>query len=637
MRIDVRKYLFVGLEKERFFQEAQEAGIIQFIDQHERTANEVPSEIQRLHAAIKVMRGLPVVEQEESEAFHKTDSLVDEVLELQNTLERLEEERRVLRQEIVRVETFGDFSLKDKEFIERESSRFIQFFYAKNSVEHNLDDERDCVYVGSAHGLDYYISISKERRTYKGLVEMQIERPLGALQKRQTEVQEELRQAESRLKALAKWNDFFHAALIDKMNQHNLHMAQGYVSLVVDEKVFSIEGWVPEHKMEHLADLLSRHAVHAEEVAIEEEDRVPTFLDNKGYSRIGEDLVHVYDTPSISDRDPSLWVLCSFAVFFALILNDAGYGLLFFLSALFLRKKFSSAEGAGKRAIRLFTILSVSCIVWGTLSNSFFGMQLGIDSSLRSMSAVQWVAETKAEYHLAAKDDVWQEWVVKFPQVEKAQNGREFLTLAASEKNGVVSYDALNKFQDNVMLELALLIGVIHIALSLIRYLDRSWAGAGWVIFMVGGYLYFPSMLNASSMSQYILGISSETATEVGLQLTGIGVGAAVLLALFQDKAAGAGEILNIIQVFSDVLSYLRLYALGLAGSMMSATFNEMGASMTPVLGIMVILVGHTINIILSIMGGVIHGLRLNFLEWYHYSFEGGGKMHSPLELIKVK
>src|SRR5690606_36475467 len=96
-------------------------------------------------------------------------------------------------------------------------------------------------------------------------------------------------------------------------------------------------------------------------------------------------------------------------------------------------------------------------------------------------------------------------------------------------------------------------------------------------------------------------------------------------------------ETLNVIQVFSDVLSYLRLYALGLAGMIVAQTFNELGAKFGIVVGILIILVGHTVNVSLSIMSGVIHGLRLNFLEWYHYCWEGGGKLFNPLRLRKSK
>ena len=106
---------------------------------------------------------------------------------------------------------------------------------------------------------------------------------------------------------------------------------------------------------------------------------------------------------------------------------------------------------------------------------------------------------------------------------------------------------------------------------------------------------------------------------------------------IIEKRFGGIGEITQILQVFADILSYLRLYALALASTIMAETFNDIGSTVGLVLGILVILVGHGVNIMLGTMGGVIHGLRLNFIEWYHYSFEGGGKLFAPLKKLKAK
>jgi len=85
------------------------------------------------------------------------------------------------------------------------------------------------------------------------------------------------------------------------------------------------------------------------------------------------------------------------------------------------------------------------------------------------------------------------------------------------------------------------------------------------------------------------------------------------------------------------VLSYLRLYALGLAGSLMAVTFNQMGTEFGLATGVFIILLGHIANLGIVAMAGTIHGLRLNFLEWYHFCFEGGGKLFNPLQLRRPK
>ena len=107
--------------------------------------------------------------------------------------------------------------------------------------------------------------------------------------------------------------------------------------------------------------------------------------------------------------------------------------------------------------------------------------------------------------------------------------------------------------------------------------------------------------------------------------------------ALIQRGWKGLNEIANLVTVFADVLSYLRLYALSLAGAIMAETFNTEGAGLGLFIGFIIILIGHSVNIGLSFMGGVIHGLRLNFLEWYHFCFYGGGRLFKPLSKLRVR
>lgn len=640
MRVDVRKFLFVGIlkEKDDFFKRAQEKGVIEFIDASGRGVREVPAEIQRVSHAIKVVRTLPTVEQEEIFNWRQTTTIVDGILDLQHRLEQAFEEKRVASQEMARVEVFGDFSLDDLESIREEGHRYVQFFCCSRGKIEDLTDYPEVMYVDSDHGLDYFVSVSPETRSYEGMIEIRIEQTYPQLKKRLQELDAAIHLMEGELKTYAKYEDFLHKALKKQLNEYHLESAQGLVQNVMDERLYWVEGWVAEDRLSALNELLKEFDLQCEEIAMEEGDRVPTALTNNGVARIGEDLVHIYDTPGVNDKDPSIWVLGAFSLFFAVILGDGGYGLLFLLGALFLHYRFKGASGLGKRMIHLATILSCSCILWGVLTTNFFGIKFDLNSPIRQVSLVQWLVERKVDYHAALKDDTYQSWVQRFPQAGTGVSAHEFLTKAATKKaNGSWEFEALNKFSDSVMLELALLIGVLHIALSFMRNITKNWSGAGWITFMVGAYLYFPSMLNATSIIHFTFGVDAKAGAEAGLHLIYLGIGGSVVFAVIQNGLFGMLELATVIQVFSDVLSYLRLYALGLAGSMMSSTFNDIGMQMPIVAGLAVILIGHVVNIVLSIMGGVIHGLRLNFLEWYHYSFEGGGKMHEPLELLEVE
>jgi len=268
---------------------------------------------------------------------------------------------------------------------------------------------------------------------------------------------------------------------------------------------------------------------------------------------------------------------------------------------------------------------------------SYFGIDLSPETPMTKFSLLQKVIEKKASYHMEVKDKIDQDSIAKFPHIASAETGREFL-LGAQETTGKnISYPLIDDFMDSFFMEFGLLIGVFHICLGMLRTLRRRYPGLGWMLAIWGGYLYFPSFLGASSMINYLGILPQKEAYALGLQLLILGISLSVILAFVQDKWAGLIEITKSIEIFADILSYLRLYALGLAGMILSATFNKMGQEAGLFFGFFIIVIGHCINIVVGIMGGVIHGLRLNFIEWYHHCFDGGGKLFSPLHLLSYE
>lgn len=638
MRIDVKKFLFVGTSDVRnlFFEEAQKEGIIDFIDAKASKGRELPLEIEKIIAAIKVLRGLPTAEQEELKDFTLADEIVNQVLELHDAIERLEEERRVTKLEIARVEIFGDFSLEDIEYIEREGKRKIQYYCAKKGFAEENELADPIIQIGSDHGLDYFVAVNDAPTQYEGMIEMKIDHPVGKLERRLADIEVEIKGVEAKIKEFIKYNAFLHGALIDKMNSYNLVTAEEGVSEEMEGSLFVVQGWVPVSKISLLQKLVTKKSVHYEEIGVEEGEVAPTCLENERLNRIGEDLVHIYDTPSNTDKDPSLWVLGFFALFFAFIVGDGGYGFIFFAIALYLHFKFKGVKRLAKRMLSLFMILSVSCIAWGFLTNSFFGLNFGPNSPLQKVSFVSWMVEKKVAYHQNLADETYDKWVSLYPQIDVGHHPRTILSLMTKERGGKKIYELFDDYSDSVMLELALFVGILHISLSFLRYLGRNWAGIGWVAFIVGGYFYFPVYLNTETMMNYVFGFDRALLGLEGIYLMWGGFALALVLSLVQNKLMGILEVMTVVQVFGDILSYLRLYALGLAGGIVSATVNELSASLFFAGGIIVLIIGHLINIALSVMGGVIHGLRLNFLEWYHYSFEGGGKLFSPLRKVET-
>lgn len=639
MIIDLEKYLFIGAKEDlrEFFLKAQEQGFIEFISPKNKKYLELPKEAKNLIEAIKILRKLPVKTPYTGAgdlAF--ANEIVERILGLKNEIDKLSEEKRFLEAEISRVAPFGEFSFDDVAFIEKEGKRKIQFFCMKTSKRRKFKLPDEVIYIGTDYDLDYFIAINKTPKSYPEMIEMRFEQSLGDLKNYLAFVTESLHQIEAELKGFAGYIPFLKDALLEHLDKHFLSATKKEVNFPIEGSLFSVEGWVPKNKTGKLFPLVEGLAVHLEPIAIEKTDRVPTYMQNKGVNRLGEDLVKIYDIPAPIDKDPSGWVFWAFTIFFAMIIADAGYGLIYLALAAFLKYKIPDLKAGGKRLFKLFIILASACVIWGVATTSIFGINFNPEGKFTKISLIHYLAEKKADYHLEQKDEVYHEWVKRFPNLTDAHSGSEMLDSTIAYEKGKPVYKMYEEFGDNALLEISLLVGVIHICLSLLRYLWKNWAHLGWVVFLIGAYLYFPRVLDTTSFTQYLFAMSKDAASKYGFQMLYIGIILAIVLALIQRGFKGISEITNVIRVTADVLSYLRLYALALAGAIMARTFNSLGIEIGLVIGFVVILFGHTINILLSTMAGVIHGLRLNFIEWYHHCFEGGGKLFNPLRKLKI-
>ena len=640
MIVRVHKYLIYGakLELDRFFELAQRAGFLEFLGAANKKSLELPDDIKTILAAIKIAKHHEIHPLAAPPLPDLAIDLAKKIVELQGMREQFFEEKRLLQIEITRIAPFGNFSKEDIHVIEKDANRVMQFFCMKSDLARDIVLPPEVIYVGTDYDLDYFVSINHERTQYPKMIELLIDRPVGELEERLMVVDKRIAALESDIRHYSNALPYLQSALIDLLNDFHLRLSKHDASSQLHDNLFAIEAWVPETKIKALFGLLSNLDVCAEEIAIEEKDKIPTCMENKGLAKIGEDIVNVYDTPSHNDKDPSLWVLGFFALFFAMIISDAGYGLIYLLTGLYLHFKYPKMSAVGKRFTKLVILIGSACILWGASTASFFGLEIGPHNPLRKTSFLHTLAAKKAEYHLKVKDDVYDEYVHEFPAVETAIDGHDFLVKAGRvQPNGSVDYLAMTTFYDNVLLELSLVIGIIHLSISFIRYMRRNWAGFGWIIFMVGAYLFFPKILNATTMLNFLGIVSKPVAYVWGEQMVYVGMGLAVLAAVIQKGWSGLHEIMNVIGVFSDGVSYLRLYALALAGMVIANMSNTLGVDAGLVGGVFIILLGHLCNITLAVMGGVIHGLRLNFIEWYHYSFEGDGRLFNPLRLRKSK
>ncbi|MEM8628710.1 MAG: V-type ATPase 116kDa subunit family protein [Chlamydiota bacterium] len=635
MIIPTEKYVIIGLKTDldSFFRDAQKKGCLEFVPRKTSPKSPLSTEATLLYKALRALRSRGY--NADGTGGELAPLVVAKALcEAEESYVQLLEKKRLLEAEASRIRPFGDFDQEKIADLEQTTHRFVQF-YSRKAQKQEKTPPAELIYLATDHDLDYFFGLHREKRAYEGYIEMVIEKPLGLILCDLKDVETEIAQIEHLFTEYAEYRSLMEEALVGKLNEDHLVQAASLSNAELEQKLFSVEAYVPKSRVHALEELQRSYAVYIEKVLFEEGETAPTYMENRGSERIGEDLVQIYDTPSTHDRDPSFWVFWFFSFFYAVIIADAGYGLLYFLLALYLKYRFPNWKEGKKRAQNLLLTISCFSIGWGVLVGSYFGINLSPEHPLKKISFVQFLAKKKARYHIDKKDTVYQEWVQRYPQLEGSVSPKEWFLEGKNVIQGKVHYKLLQEFTNAILIEISLLIGIIHLTLSFLRNLHANPGGLGWMIAMLGGYLYFPPFLGAVSMVQFSGEIPGISFPFLGSALLYGGIGLAFLIAMYKERFAGLLELANVIQVFADILSYLRLYALALAGMIMADTFNQIGMEFTPWIGWFIILLGHSVNLVLGVMGGVIHGLRLNFLEWYHYSFTGGGKAFNPLRLLQ--
>lgn len=633
MIVQLSKYLFFGSRQEidAFFIKAQKLGIIEFIAKNTEKKS-LPENLERMLEAIQEVKKLSPSEGHFPEDLNAHD-LSQEILFCRDEIEHLYEEKRALVAEIEKVAPFGDFAIEDIREMEASSPQRMIFYAGKHNSKRKLDPS--LIYISTNHDLDYFISLTPHSIKQVGLYEVPITHSLSTLQHQLDVVTKKIQSRKLHLRSFAKYLTFLKEEFTRQLDVLHLKEAKNDAHLQLDQSIFFIQGWIPKKYVARIRQMTKQLNVIMEEIAIEQHDKIPTYMENKGFAAIGEDLVNIYDVPSTTDKDPSTWVFISFAIFFAMIISDAGYGLIYLLASIFFQIKFRRAKAFAKRMIKLTRILAFTCIIWGVLTTSFFGIEFHPNNPLAKFSLTGTMSRKKMAYTMHQKNALYDELIADFPDLKTETDPQAFLSKATLEKEGKTIYVVQNEFNSNALLEIALLVGVIHISLSLLRNIRRNYSGLGWALFVIGGYLYAPKILDATSLIQYMGIMSSSISYPVGLQILCTGFVLALGASMVQNGfLKGLAEIFKMIEVFADVLSYLRLYALGLASLILASTFNGLGMDAGLFFGALIIALGHVTNITLGIMGGVIHGLRLNFLEWYHHCFEGGGKKFNPLKLF---
>lgn len=371
---------------------------------------------------------------------------------------------------------------------------------------------------------------------------------------------------------------------------------------VTEDKLVLLQGWVPEENVKDVTTLLDSGDAFYELRSVKRGEDAPVKLKNNVFTRMFEVLTKMYGMPGKTDFDPTFMIAPFFSLFFAFCMGDAGYGLVLILLGFLLKKKLSK-DLAGM--MNLVITLGIFTTVIGAFLGTFFGISL-IDSDL-------------------------------------PQSIKKFIFTGNVELFGSV-YDK--------QMILALAIGIIHISIAMtvkainstVLYgFKESLSAWGWWLLVVGGVvigtLSFLSVIPAEVSKWAFIAVGSVAA--IGIYLLNN-----FRRNIFVNIGAGLWDTYNMASgLLGDVLSYIRLFALGLAGGMLGQTFNSLAMMVVDgsensewsVLGWigfgLIILVGHTLNIAMSCLSAFVHPLRLTFVEYFkNAGYEGKGVEYKPFK-----
>lgn len=528
-----------------------------------------------------VVSGCPI--ENASEQIARLDELTKDLVSLKNE----KKERR----------PWGEFKMESLEALAQRGYKL--HFY--NISKKKFDDEWTALYplqIIEDDGQNvWFVTVADNQSGYSFPVE-ECAAPTGTVSDSDALIsskQNEIIDCKGKLLKLKEFIPQIEQSYKKELSDLDFYLAKISSEKAAENMLSLLVGFAPTEDDDKMkAELDKMDVVYVQEAATKE-DNPPIKLKNGWFGRMFEVLTGMYGQPLYDEFDPTPILAPFFLLFFSMCMGDAGYGILLYIIGCFLKDK----EGGLAKSWRLIKALGVGTFFVGIILGTFFGISL--------------------------PDQAWvPDWLKK-----------------CMITGDVAGYSA--------QMVLALGIGVVHICLAMIvksiGYTKRfgikenisTW---GWTLLIVGSVI---------AIAFTLVGLLPENVTKLVI----ICLGVVSALGIFIFNKIGRNPLLNIgaglwdtyqmaTGILGDVLSYIRLYALGLAGGMLGGAFNNLGNMVftgmsVPGLNwlffIVILVIGHALNLAMSCLGAFVHPLRLTFVEYFKNSgFEGKGVAYKPLK-----
>ena len=533
------------------------------------------------------------------------EQVVDSYESQQEHIQALNMQLPVLDKEIDAMEVWGEFDWNVIDQLKANGWQMQLYCCPEKSFEETWVDDYNATLINRKGGQSYFVTVNH--------TSVELEAEAVRLPKQRLS---ELVQGQEALKAeIKKANDELDLFCINHIPvvEEALEALESDINLMeveqlggermADGAIVMMEGWVPVENDADVRKLLDESGVYYEIRAAEKEDNAPIKLKNGKISRAFEMLTKMYGMPDYGEFDPTPLLAPFYALFFGMCVGDAGYGLLLVVLGLYLKKKLSKSMAG---LMNLLITLGAATTVVGALFNTFFG------AALTDWNLPEWMN-----------------------------------SLIISGKWDGTAYDKT--------MVIALLVGMFHICFAMVvkaigstvRYgFKNSLSAWGWLLLVAGSVtvatLNYLGVVDFETSKMAYIGIGGVSA--IGIYLLND-----IRRNIFVNVGAGLWDTYNMATgLMGDLLSYLRLYALGLAGGMLGGVFNSLGLQLRDALGDflfgipgwicfgLIFVAGHGLNIALSCLSGYVHSIRLTFVEYFKNSgYDGKGVEYKPFSSKK--
>ena len=518
--------------------------------------------------------------------------LVGKLEEMQEKQAQLQAAKVSLEKDIAYMDIWGEFSYANIRRLKKAGFDVTFFSCPTSKYEPKWGEEYNAFLVNNFQSVTYFVTVTKTGTP----IDIDAERPkmpdrgLAKLHLAMEQLLDNIKVLNNQLKEYAA-EQYNTLVELEKniQNEFNLSNTLVQTDREAGDKLMLLEGFVRTEEAPAMEVALEKEGYYFQELDIQDGDRVPIKLKNNKFNRLYEPITKMFSLPNYTEFDPTPLFAPFFMLFFGLCFGDGGYGLLVLLACSFFKRKVNPDF---KPYLTLFQYLGLAAIIVGTCTGSFFGIAL---ADVPALSKVK-------DYFVSSDNLMTFSIVIGLVQIIF---GKTVAAFKMKAQKGV-KYSIAPFAWVFVITALALAFGLPMLNLQLPETVKTVFIGIA-VIGLVVAYLYNSPGKN-----------------------------------IFLNFGTGLWNTYNMASgLLGDTLSYIRLFAIGLTGAILGGVFNQLAVDMTEGMNIvlravcmlLILLVGHAINIGLCTISSLVHPLRLIFVEYYkNAEFEGGGKEYRPFK-----